>query len=60
MAPVNFRGFFFFFLTGPSVPCEKYVTGLGTCPDLTLTGYIAFGKSLNDSEPQLSLLGQGY
>lgn len=33
---------------------------MGKCPDLTLTSSIASGKALNDSEPQLSLLGQGY
>lgn len=33
---------------------------LGTHPHLTLTSYVAFGKTLNDSEPQPSLLGQGY
>lgn len=30
---------------------------LAVSPHLPLTSWIAFGKSLNDSEPRLSLLG---
>lgn len=47
----------------PSVPWEprlqraRECQDLGTSPNLPFTGSIAFGKSLNDSEPQLSLPG---
>lgn len=47
MVLVSFHGYF----------CNR---ALGKYPHLTLTSYIAFGKTLNDSEPQPSLLGQGY
>lgn len=48
------------FEQGLQLPVRCVGQGLGKCPDLTLTSSIASGKALNDSEPQLSLLGQGY